>query len=501
MFGAGTKRKEHPTAPMPDGKRAFPPGGQAPFNSQQQFQAPPPMMGGGPVGRGRPVAAHISRAMQQNAINGGPPPNAQAPGPLRQFLGEQQGRLPPGPPPRQIQMQQQHPPQQAPPQQQPQHRMPFGHPMGAPPPRMMAPPPGVGGPVGRGRPIAAHISRSLHNGGAPGMLPPGPPVQGGGGGPASMPPPVWPPTNPALNIRRTLPPAGPPPGAAAALAAANAAASRLGKPGGGSGVVMSGPRPPQFADAAGLPVGFDDCAPMPAGMPASSTSKNPSRNGPSSVISAGPSYNALAMPQYKIVVGGPNPSAAPAVDPEKKNKQILRTAAGEVWEDKTLADWKEDDFRIFVGNLGNDCTDGVLTEAFQKYPTFLKARIVRSKITGKSKGFGFVSFDDPLEGAAALKTMQGKYVGQRPVKLTRSTWNDRSFTKKKFKTMDNANKMSGGKAKSKPRTAREGRRERPTVPIGGFGRGGMGFGSGGRGRGRGRGGGDRGGGGGGRGRY
>ncbi len=57
----------------------------------------------------------------------------------------------------------------------------------------------------------------------------------------------------------------------------------------------------------------------------------------------------------------------------------------------------QDDFRIFVGDLGNETNDDVLAHAFSKYPSFQKARVVRNKQTQKTMGFGFVSFRDPWD--------------------------------------------------------------------------------------------------------
>ena len=51
-----------------------------------------------------------------------------------------------------------------------------------------------------------------------------------------------------------------------------------------------------------------------------------------------------------------------------------------------------DDFRVFCGDLGNEVTDDTLARAFNKYPSFLKAKVVRDKRSMKTKGFGFVSF-------------------------------------------------------------------------------------------------------------
>merc|ERR1712198_618802 len=44
----------------------------------------------------------------------------------------------------------------------------------------------------------------------------------------------------------------------------------------------------------------------------------------------------------------------------------LRTAAGKVWVDNSMDEWPQDDFRIFVGDLGNDCSDANLAAAFSK---------------------------------------------------------------------------------------------------------------------------------------
>nr|GMC61645.1 RNA-binding protein 42 [Ipomoea batatas] len=110
---------------------------------------------------------------------------------------------------------------------------------------------------------------------------------------------------------------------------------------------------------------------------------------------------------------------------EAKKKAVPRKAAGQTWEDPTLADWPENDHRLFCGDLGNEVNDDVLSKAFSGFPSFNMARVVRDKRTGKTKGYGFVSFSNPSDLAAALKEMNGKYVGNRPIKLRKSRWQDR----------------------------------------------------------------------------
>ncbi|KAK2959246.1 putative RNA-binding protein [Blattamonas nauphoetae] len=83
-----------------------------------------------------------------------------------------------------------------------------------------------------------------------------------------------------------------------------------------------------------------------------------------------------------------NPEKQP--DPEKR--KTVRYSGGEVWEDASLADWPENDFRMWVGDLGPEVTDEMLTREFSVYPSFNKAKVVKDNKTKKSKGYGFLSF-------------------------------------------------------------------------------------------------------------
>lgn len=66
---------------------------------------------------------------------------------------------------------------------------------------------------------------------------------------------------------------------------------------------------------------------------------------------AAPPAPGLAAPQAT----GVYPGSAPAMGEEPKEKvALLREAAGKRWVDKTLLEWPDNDFRIFVGNLGNE---------------------------------------------------------------------------------------------------------------------------------------------------
>lgn len=139
------------------------------------------------------------------------------------------------------------------------------------------------------------------------------------------------------------------------------------------------------------------------------------------------SYGAMqrAAEHLKAARAAGVPYARPA-DGRKRRKKHLRAAAGEVWEDPTLGMWPENDFRIFAGNLGDEVTDETLMTAFGKYHSFAMARVVRDK-QGKTKGFGFLSFLDPFDCVKAMREMNGKYVGNRPVQLRKSDVKERSL--------------------------------------------------------------------------
>ncbi|XP_060606514.1 RNA-binding protein 42-like [Ruditapes philippinarum] len=112
---------------------------------------------------------------------------------------------------------------------------------------------------------------------------------------------------------------------------------------------------------------------------------------------------------------------------KEKKKKFIRMAAGTTWEDPSLGEWDPDDFRLFCGDLGNEVTDEVLARAFSKFTSFVKAKVVRDKRSNKTKGYGFVSFKDPTDYVRAMREMNGKYVGNRPIKLRKSNWKERNI--------------------------------------------------------------------------
>jgi RNA recognition motif-containing protein len=104
----------------------------------------------------------------------------------------------------------------------------------------------------------------------------------------------------------------------------------------------------------------------------------------------------------------PSLSYVPLPSIPRQNKKFVRTGAGEIWVDDSLNEWPENDYRIFVGDLAKEVTTDTLAKHFQSYKSFAKAKVIRTKFESKARGFGFVSFMDPMDCAKAIREQNGK---------------------------------------------------------------------------------------------
>ncbi|CAA0835908.1 Polyadenylate-binding protein RBP45B [Striga hermonthica] len=76
------------------------------------------------------------------------------------------------------------------------------------------------------------------------------------------------------------------------------------------------------------------------------------------------------------------------------------------------------DYTIFVGDLAADVTDYMLQETFRaNYPSVKGAKVVTDRITGRTKGYGFVRFGDESEQLRAMTEMNGRLCSTRPMRI------------------------------------------------------------------------------------
>ena len=64
--------------------------------------------------------------------------------------------------------------------------------------------------------------------------------------------------------------------------------------------------------------------------------------------------------------------------------------------------------KLYVGNLSYDMTEDVLKDTFSAAGTVESAIIIKDKMSGRSKGFGFVEMSTDEEAQKAIEMLNGK---------------------------------------------------------------------------------------------
>ncbi len=71
--------------------------------------------------------------------------------------------------------------------------------------------------------------------------------------------------------------------------------------------------------------------------------------------------------------------------------------------------------KLYVGNLPYNVTDDQLRDLFSQAGTVSSASVIADRMTGRSKGFGFVEFADDAEADKAVEMFNEKDWGGRPM--------------------------------------------------------------------------------------
>ena len=71
--------------------------------------------------------------------------------------------------------------------------------------------------------------------------------------------------------------------------------------------------------------------------------------------------------------------------------------------------------KLYVGGLSYSTTDDTLRDAFAQVGTVVSASVVIDKMTGRSRGFGFVEMEDDQAAQAAIEMWNGKELDGRTV--------------------------------------------------------------------------------------
>ncbi|MFH1099093.1 MAG: RNA-binding protein [Candidatus Uhrbacteria bacterium] len=72
--------------------------------------------------------------------------------------------------------------------------------------------------------------------------------------------------------------------------------------------------------------------------------------------------------------------------------------------------------RLYIGNLSYQTTDESLKTAFEQAGQVISASVISDRMTGRSRGFGFVEMED-ADAQAAIQMWDGKVLDSRPLRV------------------------------------------------------------------------------------
>jgi cold-inducible RNA-binding protein len=73
--------------------------------------------------------------------------------------------------------------------------------------------------------------------------------------------------------------------------------------------------------------------------------------------------------------------------------------------------------KLFVGGLSSETDDARLQAAFERFGELQEARVILDRVTGRSRGFGFVRYRSPDQARKALEQMGGATIDGRTIRV------------------------------------------------------------------------------------
>lgn len=74
--------------------------------------------------------------------------------------------------------------------------------------------------------------------------------------------------------------------------------------------------------------------------------------------------------------------------------------------------------KLYVGNLAWSTSSEGLRSIFEQYGSVTDAVVVTDRETGRSRGFGFVTYDDAAAADSAVSGLDGKPLDGRPIRVS-----------------------------------------------------------------------------------
>ena len=69
--------------------------------------------------------------------------------------------------------------------------------------------------------------------------------------------------------------------------------------------------------------------------------------------------------------------------------------------------------KLYVGNLAYETTENDLQDLFEQHGTVNEVNLMMDRMTGKSRGFAFVTMGDATQGSTAMGALNGQDLNGR----------------------------------------------------------------------------------------
>jgi RNA recognition motif-containing protein len=74
--------------------------------------------------------------------------------------------------------------------------------------------------------------------------------------------------------------------------------------------------------------------------------------------------------------------------------------------------------KLYVGNLSFETTENDLQDLFEQHGAVNEVHLVMDRMTGKSRGFAFVTMNDDTQAGAAMTALNGHDLNGRSLKIS-----------------------------------------------------------------------------------
>ncbi|OCF37765.1 nucleolysin TIA-1/TIAR [Kwoniella heveanensis CBS 569] len=141
---------------------------------------------------------------------------------------------------------------------------------------------------------------------------------------------------------------------------------------------------------------------------------------------AGPVVSSKIIQDRNFQHGGFNYGFVEYADLRSAEQAIATLNGRKIFDAEVRVNWahqggnKEDTqhhYHVFVGDLSPEVNDEVLGKAFGAFGSMSEARVMWDMNSGKSRGYGFLSFREKADAEQAINTMNGEWLGTRAIRV------------------------------------------------------------------------------------